>query len=246
MIYTILANLNYSFNSTKVAFEGEPLGGLQVMGILETRCLDFKNLVIMSMNERVFPRKHFTKSFIPQRLRRAFGMSTIEHQESMYAYYFYRMISRAENVFLLYDSRTQSLGSGEKSRFISQLDTLFNHYCRVNTVFPKLEITAPNKNPIVVRKDERIMQLINAFATQAPLNDAPANQESKIKYLSAHSINTYIDCPLRFYLRYVEGLAETRFPNSWKRQPLALSCTIQFSSYTPTAPPSTRLSSTIC
>ena len=55
---------------TKVAFEGEPLGGLQVMGILETRCLDFKNLVIMSMNERVFPRKHFTKSFIPQRLRR--------------------------------------------------------------------------------------------------------------------------------------------------------------------------------
>ena len=193
---------------TKVAFEGEPLGGLQVMGILETRCLDFKNLVIMSMNERVFPRKHFTKSFIPQRLRRAFGMSTIEHQESMYAYYFYRMISRAENVFLLYDSRTQSLGSGEKSRFISQLDTLFNHYCRVNTVFPKLEITAPNKNPIVVRKDERIMQLINAFATQAPVNDAPAYQESKIKYLSAHSINTYIDCPLRFYLRYVEGLAE--------------------------------------
>ncbi len=197
--------------STKVAFEGEPLGGLQIMGILETRCLDFKNLVILSMNERVFPRKHFTKSFIPQRLRRAFGMSTIEHQESMYAYYFYRMISRAQNVFMLYDSRTQSLGSGEKSRFISQLGTLFSDQCNVKTVLPALEIQAPRKNPIIVHKDERIMKIIGTFAADIPADEAMREQQikqGKLKLLSANSINTYIDCPLRFYLRYVEGLAE--------------------------------------
>ncbi|MGN0214868.1 MAG: PD-(D/E)XK nuclease family protein [Muribaculaceae bacterium] len=197
--------------STKVAFEGEPLGGLQIMGILETRCLDFKNLIILSMNERVFPRKHFTKSFIPQRLRMAFGMSTIEHQESMYAYYFYRMISRAENVYMLYDSRTQNLGAGEKSRFINQLQTLFSGLCTVKTILPALGIQAPQHNPIVVNKDLRIMNIINLFGAELPNDQATIEQRIKngsLKLLSAHSINTYIDCPLHFYLHYVEGLAE--------------------------------------
>ena len=73
------------------------------------------------MNERVFPRKHFSRSFIPYTIRKGFGMATIEHQECMYAYYFYRMISRAENVYLLYDARTTGLGSGDPSRYIQQL-----------------------------------------------------------------------------------------------------------------------------
>ncbi|MCH5326487.1 MAG: hypothetical protein J1E29_04700, partial [Duncaniella sp.] len=88
-----------------VSLAGKPLTGLQLMGVLETRALDFENIIILSMNERVFPRKHYTRSFIPDSLRRAYGMATADKQEAIYAYYFYRLISRASNVTLLYDAR---------------------------------------------------------------------------------------------------------------------------------------------
>ncbi|MDE5786342.1 MAG: hypothetical protein K2H98_07400, partial [Duncaniella sp.] len=117
--------LRRSLASAAVNFTGEPLKGLQMMGVLETRSLDFENIVILSMNERVFPRKHFTRSFIPDALRRAYRMSTVEFQESIYAYYFYRLISRARRVELLYDGRTEGTRSGEMSRYISQLLYLF-------------------------------------------------------------------------------------------------------------------------
>ncbi|MDE5636054.1 MAG: PD-(D/E)XK nuclease family protein, partial [Muribaculaceae bacterium] len=104
-----------------VSFEGRPLKGLQVMGMLETRAIDFDNVIITSMNERVFPRKHFSRSFIPPALRRGYGMATVEHQESISAYYFYRLITRARRVFLIYDSRTRGTKSGEPSRYINQL-----------------------------------------------------------------------------------------------------------------------------
>ena len=86
--------------SQSVAYEGMPLKGLQVMGVLESRGLDFENIIMTSMNERIFPRKHYAKTFIPDALRRGYGMATIDHQESMYAYYFYRLIARAKNVYL--------------------------------------------------------------------------------------------------------------------------------------------------
>lgn len=160
--------LDRLIGSTKVAFEGEPLGGLQIMGLLETRCLDFKNLIILSMNERIFPRKHFTKSFIPQNFRKAREMSTLEHQESMYAYYFYRMISRAENVFMLYDSRTQGASSGEESRFIRQLDILYSDKCHIHRVMPGLGIKAPQTCGIEVAKDERVMEILNKYKCPLP------------------------------------------------------------------------------
>ena len=102
-------------------FEGKPLHGLQIMGVLETRSLDFKNIIVLSMNEKVFPTKHYTKSFIPNSIRSAYGLSTFKYQDSMYAYYFFRMISRAENVFLLYDSRVQGVSSGEESSISNSL-----------------------------------------------------------------------------------------------------------------------------
>lgn len=107
--------------SISIPFQGEPLSGLQIMGVLETRVLDFDNLIILSMNEGVFPVKKVAATFIPYNLRKGFGMATTEHQDSIYAYYFYRMISRAKRVFLLYDSRTDGLKSGEVSRYIYQL-----------------------------------------------------------------------------------------------------------------------------
>ena len=95
------------------------------MGVLESRSLDFENVIITSMNERIFPRKHYAKTFIPEALRKGYGMASIEHQESIYAYYFYRLISRAKKVFLLYDARTSGLRAGDMSRYINQIKYQF-------------------------------------------------------------------------------------------------------------------------
>ncbi len=108
-----------------VPFKGEPLKGLQVMGPLETRALDFKHLIILSCNEGVFPHRSVSSSFIPPELRKGFGLPTYEYQDAVWAYYFYRMIQRASDVTLLYDSRTEGLKSGEESRYIGQLELHF-------------------------------------------------------------------------------------------------------------------------
>ena len=108
-----------------VPFSGEPLSGLQIMGVLETRTLDFDNLIILSMNEGVFPIKKSTNSFIPFTLRKGFGLPTYEFQDSTYAYHFYRMISRAKNIYMLYDTRTEGIQTGEVSRYFYQLKYLY-------------------------------------------------------------------------------------------------------------------------
>ncbi len=200
--------LNRLVSSTTIAFEGEPLGGLQIMGLLETRCLDFKNIIVLSMNENVFPRKHFTKSFVPQQLRKAYNMSTIEHQESMYAYYFYRMISRAENVYLIYNASSIH----EESRFITQLEKLYSDICTLKRHTVNLELRASNSKAISVKKDQRILDKLKLYITGDIPESAEAAKEKRkkgeIKYLSASSIHTYINCPLAFYLHYVENLAK--------------------------------------
>ena len=101
-----------------VPFSGEPLSGIQIMGILETRALDFKNLIMLSVNEGVLPAVSTGSSFIPFTLREAFGLPSINHQESIYAYHFYRLLQRAENVTFLYNSNSEGLKSGEMSRFL--------------------------------------------------------------------------------------------------------------------------------
>ena len=93
--------------SQSVPFSGEPLSGIQIMGILETRALDFKNLVILSVNEGVLPSVSTGSSFIPFSLREAFGLPSINHQESIYAYHFYRLLQRAENVTFIYNSNSE-------------------------------------------------------------------------------------------------------------------------------------------
>ena len=96
------------------------------MGVLETRVLDFENLIILSMNEGVFPQKKSLNSFIPFTLRKGFGLPTYEHQESTYAYHFYRLINRAKRIFMLYDTRTEELQTGEVSRYFYQLKYLYS------------------------------------------------------------------------------------------------------------------------
>ncbi|MDE7411269.1 MAG: PD-(D/E)XK nuclease family protein [Paramuribaculum sp.] len=179
-------------NSTVVNFFGEPLHGLQIMGMLETRALDFNNVIMISMNERVFPRKHYTRSFIPDALRRDSGLPTIDFQESIFAYYFYRLISRANNVTLIYDSRkvggTKSNGI---SRYPAQMLYLFGNRDITHRNMVYKQCTFPTES-ISIPKSDHIIQKLESFKAGGE------------KALSASSINKYINCPLWFYLEEVE------------------------------------------
>ena len=183
--------------SAIVPFTGEPLQGLQIMGLLETRNLDFKNVVILSMNERVFPRRRGINSFIPNYIRRAHGMSTIEQQEAIMAFNFYRLLNRASHVSLVYDSSIQAIGSSEPSRYITQLEKIYGK-----------ELKRVEMSPIV--------QTSSPISIQVPNNSADAlrdrytrdPQSAGGKYLSASAINKFIGCPLLFYLHYIQGLSD--------------------------------------
>ena len=182
---TYVRLLNQLLGSVSVPFRGEPLKGLQIMGPLETRALDFKDLIIMSANEGVFPRRSVSSSFVPPELRRGFGMPTYEYQDAVWAYYFYRMISRAERVWMLVDSRTEGLKSGEESRYIKQLEYHFG-----------LPL-----NRYVVKFDSM---------KTAQIADITKNGEDveKIKSteLSATTLQNYLACPAKFYYSTVKGL----------------------------------------
>ncbi len=192
---TFFILLERAVASASINFAGEPLKGLQVMGVLETRALDFDNIIMLSMNERIFPRKHYTRSFIPDALRRGFGMATEDFQESIYAYYFYRLIARARNVSLFYDARTVGGKSSEISRYLSQLLYLFPAAKALHRMatFDNPEV---KETPIVVPKKPDTLKRLDAFRAGA----------SEKRYLSASAINSYINCPLSFYLQYIEGI----------------------------------------
>ena len=176
-----------------IPFDGEPLEGLQIMGILETRTLDFKNLIILSMNDGIMPKISSSGSFIPYNLRRVFGLPTIEEQNAMYAYYFYRLLQRAENVTFVYDSGAGGLFTGEKSRYLYQLqlESPFK-ISETNMVFSVENIAV---QPISIVKDEKVMTRLNNY-----LNGQ--------RRLSPSAIDKYLTCPLQFYFRYSAGLDE--------------------------------------
>ena len=119
-IETLKRLLNKILNAANIPFHGEPAIGMQIMGVLETRNLDFRNLLLLSLNEGQLPKSGGESSFIPYNLRKAFGMTTIEHKNAVYAYYFYRLIQRAENITLMYNTSSDGLNRGEWSRFMLQ------------------------------------------------------------------------------------------------------------------------------
>ena len=180
----------------KIPFEGEPLRGLQVMGPLETRALDFQNVIILSVGEGSFPSRSVSASFIPYSLRLAFGLPTYEQQDAMWAYYFYRIICRAERIWLLFDSRTENGQTGEESRFIKQLRYLQNVSMTEKVATYSLGVSPLDDAMRHIRKDERVMQLLEERFIQQK------------KPFSASALNTFIECPLNFYYKYVEGIQE--------------------------------------
>ena len=178
-----------------VPFSGEPLAGLQIMGVLETRALDFDNLIMLSMNEGIFPLKKAANSFIPYNLRRGFGLPTYEHQDSIFAYHFYRMINRAKRIYMIYDTRTEGLKSGEISRYFYQLKHLYADIFDIRERLAVYEVSSAEGVSISVSKNPSIIAKLTAFLTGE-------------RSLSASSINTYLDCPLQFYFSVVEKMQE--------------------------------------
>ncbi|MDR2775712.1 MAG: PD-(D/E)XK nuclease family protein [Tannerella sp.] len=179
-------------DSTKIPFYGEPLSGLQIMGTLETRALDFENLILLSVNEGIFPAKSTANSFIPYHLRKGFDLPSPEHQDAIWAYHFYRMIYRAKKVTMLYDTRADGLQSGEVSRFIRQL--IYHYQTPVQRKLSVYDVSSSHVAPLCVDKDEDTMRLLTAYEAD--------------KSLSASAINIYLDCPLKFYFSVLRGINE--------------------------------------
>ena len=170
-----------------VPFDGEPLLGMQIMGPLETRALDFENLIILSCNEGIFPRRAVSPSFIPAELRKGFGLPTYEYQDAVWAYYFYRLIQRAQNVWLIFDSRTELSRSGEESRYIRQMQMLYDFDIRRYVV--KAPIREAQAEGAIPKTDDDIAKM----------------QEDGF-HLSASALQNYLACPAKFYFSKVKEL----------------------------------------
>lgn len=193
---TYIRILDKLLRMQSVPFSGEPLSGIQIMGILETRTLDFKNLIILSVNEGVLPSVSSGSSFIPFNLREAFGLPSINHQESIYAYHFYRILQRAEDVTFLYNSNSEGLRSGEMSRFLIQM----NYDPVLKPEFLDLSFEIKSYGTIaekIERREEHITQLNSRFT-----------DKNNYRILSPSAINTWLSCRMKFYYRYVNGLKE--------------------------------------
>jgi hypothetical protein len=172
------------------------LKGLQVMGVLETRNLDFKNVFILSLNEGALPSGGGKGSYIPYNIRRAYQLPTVEHQDSIYAYLFYRVLQRAENVFLFYNSETDVLGQGEMSRYLQQI--LYESGLKTERNVLHNSIQPYPVKPIAISKDRAILESLNK------LNEGNVY----FKGISPSALNSYIECRLKFYFQYVAKIKE--------------------------------------
>jgi len=181
----------------KIPFTGEPLEGLQIMGLLETRNLDFKNVIMVGVNEGFFPRTATQSSFIPHNVRRAFQLPTPEHQDAIYSYLFYRLIQRARNIFLIYNSEDAYNRNAEPSRYIYQLKfesgLPIHHQSLVN------DISIQSRSPVVIFKDDFILEKLARYVDSYP--EEPKN-------LTPSKLNLYLSCPLSFCYRYVYDVEE--------------------------------------
>ena len=187
-----------------IAFRGEPLSGLQVLGVLETRNLDFRRVILLSANEGIIPAGRSEATLIPFELQRHFHLPTYEEKDSVYAYNFYRLLQRAEKVCLLYSSETSGMGKGEESRFLKQvrheLATRFPDQVKVNDYVVDLP---SDLHPAAVAssatKDDAAMQRLAVMAERG---------------FSPSVLNVYIGCPLRYHYQYIKGLREDTLDDS--------------------------------
>ena len=192
---TLQRLLSRVMSTSNIPFHGEPAIGMQVMGVLETRNLDFRHLILLSVNEGQLPKSGGDASFIPYNLRKAFGMTTIDHKIAVYAYYFYRLLQRAEKVSLVYNTATDGMNRGEMSRFMLQFLIEWEH----DIQFRRLEAgQAPQTTDVIcIQKTPEIMKRMQQRF------DVRANPRA---LLSPSALNCYLDCQLKFYYKYVAEL----------------------------------------
>lgn len=204
--FTLRRLLRTLLQAQSVPFHGEPAVGMQVMGVLETRALDFDHLLLLSVGEGFLPKAVADTSLIPYNLRQAFGLTTIRHKVAVYAYYFYRLIQRASHVTFVYNESNSGVRQNEPSRFLRQL--------LAETDFPirALRLQASTKvatcQPIRMEKSPEVMDLLHKTFD---INSQKPGEKARI--LSPTAINTYTTCPLRFYYRYVQKLEVPRDPD---------------------------------
>lgn len=181
-------------NSETLDFRGEPFSGLQLMGMLESRCLDFETVIITSVNEGVLPAGKSMNSFIPYDLKRAYNLPTYKEKDAIYTYHFYRLIQRAKNVYLIYNTEDEGVGGGEKSRFLHQLeiDKIPSH--QLSKYIASSEVPKLKNTPLVVEKNDAIIQKIKELALNG---------------LSPSALTSYIRNPIDFYYKYVLGISES-------------------------------------
>ncbi|MFZ4398669.1 MAG: PD-(D/E)XK nuclease family protein [Bacteroidales bacterium] len=182
---------------TSIPFYGEPLEGLQIMGMLETRTLDFDNVVMLSVNEGILPASRSFNSFIPLDIKHQFGLPDYADKDAIFAYHFYRLLQRAENVYILYNTEADEFSGGDMSRFIYQIINELPKY-NPNIIINEqlLNISASDSlqnKPVIIIKNDVIQKQLNEMAK---------------KGFSASGLNTYINCSLQFYFRNVAGIDE--------------------------------------
>lgn len=194
---TIYRLIRQGVAEMRLPFTGEPLEGLQVMGMLETRSLDFKHVMILSMNEGILPKPRPSHSLIPYEVKKSFGLRLYHEQDAIYAYHFYRLLQRAETVTLIYNTQTQDLGSNEKSRYITQLQHELSGYNTDVTITENIVFLPPPVNKaeatIQIEKSPEIMDRLMGRAE---------------KGFSPSALARYIRCPLQFYFEKIAGLEE--------------------------------------
>lgn len=189
------------FREIRLPFEGEPLEGLQIMGVLESRNLDFRRVIVCNMNEGNFPPSSSINSMVPFNLRKAFGLPVQEQNDAIYAYTFYRLLHQAEEVHLLYTTASDQGQSGEKSRYIYQLQIELNRdKSEMEEKVVHVPVGLTENKPIIIPKTTDIMRELEKYTDQA-------NDGRQVAF-SPSAINTWLDCRLKFYLRYIAGLEE--------------------------------------
>lgn len=191
---TYISLLRRHLQNIRIPYEGEPLNGIQVMGILETRNIDFDNVIILSMTDATFPGDRTSQpSFIPYNLRAAYGLPTPEHHEGVYAYYFYRLIERARRVYMMYCSRADEKSTGEQSRYIYQL--AYESPFDIRRLSVGVDVNIDDETSITVSKSDGIMERLDRYL------DPDADGK-----LSPTALFRYVQCPLKFYFASVARL----------------------------------------
>ncbi|PTX60583.1 PD-(D/E)XK nuclease superfamily protein [Kordia periserrulae] len=192
-IKSLLALYKEIISTETLDFKGEPLQGLQLMGMLETRVLDFKTVILSSVNEGILPSGKSNNSFIPFDLKKQFKLPTYKEKDAIYTYHFYRLLHRAEHVFLLYNTEAEGLSGGERSRFLMQLETyaLPNHTVTQHVVTPKVPKIEHAMQ--VVKKETSVMERLKDIAN---------------KGFSPSALTSYIRNPIDFYYQKILGINE--------------------------------------